>query len=804
MKKTYTITGMSCSACSASIERALNPLVGLNSFNVNLLANRLDVEFDESLLSDTQIIEVIKHVGYGAFEYAKTNQYKKVSDKMMLSLVASIILMVVLFYISMGHMYAWPLPAILTDHNNSFIFASVQLVLATIIYGLNFKYFTSGYKALVSRHPNMDSLIAIGALAAYLYGLYAIFKILQGEHQYAMDLYFETGAMILTLVSIGKTLESISKRKTSDAIGKLVNLSPKHATRLIDGQLEVVGLESIKVDDIVVVKAGEIIPFDGYITKGKTTVDEAMITGESLPALKEIDQKVIGATLNLTGYIEVRVSACAKDSTLSKIIELVESAASSKAPIAKFADRISAVFVPIVIGIALLTFIIWLIVTQSVEESMVFAIAVLVISCPCALGIATPSAIMVATGVAASHGILIKDAKSLEIASKLKTIVFDKTGTITEGKPTIVDIISFDDDLKSIAYSLETLSDHPLASAITSTFKEEVLIFDTFSEISGKGILANLNNDIYMAGNQNLMLEHGIDLSAYQSQIDDFHDEGKTSLFFAKNKQLLGIICVADALKQSSVDAIKQLKQMGIHTVMLTGDNKRVARAIAARVGIDEYLAEVFPKDKQEAIARFQINNQKVAMVGDGINDSPALMKADVGIAIGKGSDIAIESADIILVKNNLFDVVNFIKLSSETLKNIKQNLFFALIYNLIGIPLAAGLLFIPFGLKLNPMFGAFAMSVSSISVVLNALRLKRFKSIERREIKMNKLVKIEGMSCGHCQKRVEDTLNALPGVSCKVDLANKQATITGEIANDTLKSLVENAGYKVIDIHEG
>ncbi len=801
MKQKFNVIGMSCSACSGSVTKAISSLQGVKSVNVNLLANSMDVEYDDKLINNDQIIQAVFDNGYNATLYTTAVVFQKKSNMMKYRLIFSIIFMSILFYLAMGHMVGLPIPDYF--HHNLLEFALVQLLLSIPIYLLNYKYFTSGFKALFKKHPNMDSLIAIGALAAFLYGLYAIYKIASGEMQYAMDLYFETGSMILALVTVGKYIETNAKSKTSAAIGKLINLRPNNALVKRGDFERIIPIEDVVIEDLVIVKPGETIPMDGVVIKGETTVDEAMLTGESLPVDKSLDSKVIGATLNLTGYIEIRVTKTIEDSTLNKIVELVENASSSKAPIAKLADKISSIFVPIVLIIALVTFISWLTITKSLEESISFAIAVLVVSCPCALGIATPSAIMVATGISANHGILIKDAASLELANKIKTIVLDKTGTITKGNPEVVDIYQLNHDLPYIAYSLEKLSTHPLALAITNKFSYVPLEFDSFNQLSGRGIIAKKDKDTYYAGNYKLFVENKIDVSRVLDKLNQWQELGHTTLIFAKNKEVLGLISIADQIKQSSIEAIKQLNEMNIKTIMLTGDNQKVATAIANKVGINNFVAEVMPEDKQSQVKQFQ-GKEIVAMVGDGINDSPALMQADVGIAIGSGSDVALESADIILVKNDLMDIVTLIKLSYRTLNNIKQNLFWAMIYNTVGIPLAAGVLYSNFGLKLNPMFAAFAMSISSITVVLNALRLKRFTTNKKKGTIMKREMIVEGMTCNHCKKRVEDTLNAVDGIIAEVNLQEKKVylTLSKEISNDVLKNLVTNAGYEVIEIN--
>ena len=800
MKKKFNVKGMSCSACQASIEKTLNKTTGINKVNVSLLTNSMEVDYKDNI-TEQEIITIVNGLGFKA---SLDDIFVENESNLKHRLILSFILMLLLLYVSMGHMINFYIPTIIDPMINPINFTMCQLVLTIPIYIINSKYFTNGFKALYKRHANMDSLIAVGSLASLLYSLYAFIKIINNNHTFVMDLYFETGAVILTLVSVGKYIEANAKKKTSDAISKLINLRPKNALVLRDNKEVLIQADQVLVNDIVLVKAGESIPCDGIIIKGDTSIDEAMISGESLPVEKTINDEVIGATINLTGYIEIKVTKTIEDSTLSKIIELVENASSTKAPIARFADKISSVFVPIVLVLSLLTFITWIVITSNLEQSISFAISVLVVSCPCALGIATPSAIMVATGKAASNGTLIKEAASLELANKITTVILDKTGTITKGKPEVVNTYAIDQELEKIAYSLEKLSPHPIASAITNKFSYQAIQFDDFKQISGKGITATLNNVTYYGGNEKLLSEANIDITPIKEQLDKWQALGHTTLIFAKDKTVLGLIAVADQIKDTSALAISKLNAMNIKTIMLTGDNSKVAKAIASDLALSEYIAEVMPEDKQNHVKAHQDDKHVVAMIGDGINDSPALMQADIGIAIGSGSDIALDSADIILVKNDLLDIVTLIQLSHKTLINIKENLFWALIYNTIGIPLAMGVFYIPFGLKLNPMFGALAMSVSSLTVVLNALRLKRFKpiKIERSNQIMNKQFIVEGMTCGHCKKRVEDALNAVNGVNASVNLEAKTVSVelSSDISDQTIKDLITNAGYTVVD----
>lgn len=819
MKQTFNITGMTCAACSSAIEKKLNNLNGVESCQVNLLANNMVVEYKD--ISENDIIQAVEDVGYGASlpsDSKPTPSYDQLSQKIKKRFIYSALFTVPLFYIAMGHMMNWPLPSILME--NALLNATLQLILTIPVLVLNREFFTHGFKALFKGNPNMDSLIAIGSSAAVLYGIYAIFKIAIGVqnhdmalvHEFIMDLYFETSAMILTLITLGKYLETKSKGKTSEAISKLVDLAPKTATVLRNHKEVVIPVEEVQLGDIVCVKPGQRVPVDGVITKGYTTIDESAITGESIPVEKSIHSKVVGATINKSGYFEFEATKVGEDTALSQIIKLVEEAANSKAPISKMADKVSSIFVPTVIVIALLATIIWLLLGKSLEFSLSIGIAVLVISCPCALGLATPTAIMVGTGKGAENGILIKSAEILETAGSIQAIVLDKTGTITEGKPKVTDVIVNENIKESefyyIAYSLEKKSEHPLAQAVIQYLKDtefKEIDFDNFKSISARGINAVLNDTQYFAGNLALLEENGIDTSKIRPAVEKFAKQGKTTLCFANQSEILGLIAVADVIKEDSIQAIQKLHEMGIETLMLTGDNKIIAEAVFKQLHLNNYVAEVFPEDKQNYIKKFQAEGKVVAMVGDGINDAPALVSANVGIAIGAGTDVAIESADIVLTRSSLWDVITTIELSKATLKNIKQNLFWALIYNSIGIPLAAGLFYGILGWKLNPMFGAFAMSFSSVSVVANALRLKNFKGAKPiMNVQNTKTLQIEGMTCGHCQARVEKALNAIDGVQATVDLASNSAVVTlsKEVANEILKKAVEDAGYEVVSIN--
>ena len=821
MKRKYDIIGMTCSACSAHIDKAIRHIDGIQSVNVNLLSNFMVVEFDEDKVNDALIMKTVEEAGYKAMpektEVQQTTQNESIDEKKK-SLILSFVFLIPLFYISMGHMMGAPLPDILLGHENMMVFALTQLFLTLPIMYINRGYFQRGFKSLWHKSPNMDTLIAIGSAAAAIYSIYAIFMMgydlghgnMNEAHQYMMQLYFESAGMILTLISLGKYLESRSKKKTSEAIEKLMNLMHSNATCLIDGKEGVVAIEDVQIGDIVIVKSGQSIPVDGVIIKGQTSIDESMITGESLPVDKSVDDKVIGATMNVEGYIQVKVTHTSGDTTLSKIIQLVEDASSSKAPIAKLADQISGIFVPIVMVISLLTFIGWITLgAQTFHFALTCAIAVLVISCPCALGLATPTAIMVGTGKGAQLGILIKSAENLELLSKADSIVLDKTGTITKGKPQVTDIypqhISETELLKTAA-AIENASQHPLAKAIVEYVQQMDLTFqtvDSFEMVQGQGLIGKLNGKTLLSGNKRMMEEHGIDLSDVYETSQKLASFGKTPLYYALDEQLIGMIVVSDVLKETSQQAIQSLKDMNLSVYMLTGDNALTAKAIGDKLGI-EVIAEVLPQDKEKHIRDLQAQGRTVIMVGDGINDAPALMRADVGIAMTSGTDIAIDSADLVLMKNDLQDVVHSIELSHAVIRNIKENLFWAFFYNVIGIPIAAGLFYPFFGWLLDPMFGAAAMSLSSVFVVSNALRLRFFKpkqTIRKKERKMMKKMNIEGMMCAHCQAHVEKALNGIDGVKATVDLKNNCANIEldHDVEETVLTKAVEDAGYKVV-----
>lgn len=817
MKKKFNIIGMTCSSCSSHVEKAVGQIDGIESVQVNLLSNSMVVDYNENV-TELMIMDSVDKAGYKAL---LEDQKLEVDvndglDKKKISLILSFVFLIPLFYISMGHMMGAPLPMFLLGEQNVMIFALTQLALTLPILYINRGYFERGFKSLMHRSPNMDTLIAMGSAAAFVYSFYAIFMMgyelghgnIMMAHKYAMELYFESAGMILTLISLGKYLESRSKKKTSEAIEKLMNLMPSTAIVLRDGEEVVISVDEIEIDDIVVVKPGSSIPVDGIIIKGETSIDESMITGESLPVDKQVNDKVIGATMNGNGYIQVKTTHTNQNNTLSQIIKLVEDASSSKAPIAKLADKISGVFVPVVIVIAIVTLLAWVLLGQSFHFALSCAIAVLVISCPCALGLATPTAIMVGTGKGAQLGILIKSAENLELLSKADTIVLDKTGTITKGKPQVTDIYPVnitEDELLMYAASIEKASTHPLAKAIIEYVDNQSIHYqqvDSFEMIQGKGLIGQYLDKTLISGNKRMMLDKSIDLSVLDEKAKELAEQGKTPLYYAYNNKVIGMIVVSDVIKKTSSKAIQSLKDSGLTVYMLTGDNALTANAIASNLDV-EVIAEVLPQDKERHIRELQNNGHKVIMVGDGINDAPALMRADVGIAMTSGVDIAIDSADIVLMKNDLYDVVTSIELSHAVIKNIKENLFWAFFYNVIGIPIAAGLFYSINGYLLDPMFAASAMSLSSIFVVGNALRLRFFKTkqvkINKEEKKM-KVVSIDGMMCGHCQAHVEKALNDINGVKATVDLEKKCAYIdlTSNVDDSVLIKAVEEAGYNV------
>ncbi len=851
MKATFNVTGMSCSACSAHVEKSVAGVEGVRQVSVNLLTNSMQVEFDEAKTNPAQIIKAVEAAGYGAFikdaknagngkgnaqnaDDALAMQQKSIAD-MKKRLIISVIFLIPLMYVSMGHMfYGWlglDMPPLtrnfLHGEKNAAAYAFTQFLLLLPILFVNQNYFRNGFKTLAKRSPNMDSLIAMGAGAAIVYGIFAIYRIGYGlgygdtdvVMHYSHDLYFESAGMILTLITVGKYLETKSKGRTSEAITRLMRLAPKTVTVIREGEEQTVDAADVAEGDLFLIKPGEAVAVDGVILEGKSSFDESAITGESIPVLKQEGDKIISASINKAGLIRARATKVGSDTTIAQIIRLVEEASSSKAPIARLADTISGIFVPAVIGIALVTFVLWLLSGAEFEFAMSSAIAVLVISCPCALGLATPVAIMVGTGKGAENGILIKSGEALETAHLVDTVVMDKTGTITYGTPTVTDIFCSggmtEEQLLTIAGSLEKGSEHPLAEAIVGYCQEHQIPLEKVTEFQasfGKGIEGKTAGKTYFAGNEKLLLEKHIPVSdEIKARLLHLSKEGKTPLLFADEKELIGVIAVADVVKPTSREAVSQFKDEGIHVIMLTGDHEVTAQAIKEQVGIDEVFAGVLPTQKEEKISALKQAGHKVAMIGDGINDAPALAAADVGIAIGAGTDVAIESADIVLMKNDLLDAVGAIRLSKAVIRNIKQNLFWAFFYNSIGIPLAAGLLYPVWGIRLNPMFGAAAMSLSSVCVVSNALRLKTVKlhknenQKNRKESKTVKItLSIDGMMCEHCQGRVEKALKEVPGVTeVSVSLERKNAVVTTEesVTAEALKKAVTDAGYEVTSI---
>lgn len=842
MKERFDVSGMTCASCQANVQKAVEKL-GVDFVNVNLISETMTVSYDDGKISENDIIKAVEKIGYGAKPKNKKNlkENNKTFDEEQIvknRLIISFIFLIPLMYISMGHMINLPLPHFLMGARGSVNFAFLQFLLTLPIVFVNRIFYISGFKALFNKASNMDTLVGLGSFAALIYGIFAIMRMAYGlgfekfeiVENYRHNLYFESSAMILTLITLGKYFEKKSKGQTKKSLESLMNLAPKKARILKDKKEVEILVEDLKKGDLILVRPGEAIPVDGIVKEGSSLVDESAITGESIPVNKNIGDEVISATLNKQGSFIFEATKVGEDTTLSKIIELVNQANETKAPIAKLADKISAIFVPTVMIISLITFVIWMILGYGFEFSLNFAISVLVISCPCALGLATPMAIMVATGKSAQFGLLFKNAESLENLHKVDTILLDKTGTITEGKPQVTDIISEIDENEfiKIASSIENNSEHPLSHAISEYAKAKNIQaknIEDFEAISGKGIKAKYENKIYYGGNISLMKEKNIDLKSYEKKADIFSNEGKTSMYFADEKNVIGIIAVQDKPKNLSKIAIDEMKKMGYEVRMITGDNEKTAEAIKNALNIDEKYAEVLPQDKEKEIKNLQKLGKKVLMVGDGINDAPALVRSDVSMAIGNGTDVAIESADIILINNNILDIVSAVKLSKSTIKIIKENLFWAFFYNIIGIPLAAGLLYPAFGLKLSPMFGAFAMSFSSIFVCLNSLRLRKFKAnfeneekikeeIQKeknkniKEKKMNELnkmiVKINQMSCNHCKNRVEEILRNISGIeNAEVNLDEKLAEVDyfGAIDENEIKEKINDAGYEFVGI---
>ena len=863
----YNVTGMTCAACQANVSRCVSKLEGVEDVNVSLLANSMTVSYDESRLKPENIIEAVKAAGYGASSLEKAikkeegfrrewqlrrEQAESNREGMKKRLIYSIILLVPLMYIAMGEMLSLPLPAIFKGTQNALVSALAQLILTVPVIFINRRFYQFGFKALFHGSPNMDSLVAIGSGASLLYGLFAMFRMAYGfghgnielVHEYAHALYFESAAMILTLVTVGKYLEARSKDKTSQALSRLMDLAPKTAVVLKNGEEVLIPAEQVSAGDIVIIRPGEGIPVDGVVRQGRGYVDQSAITGESIPVEKNPGDEVISATINKNGSFQFKASKVGEDTTLSQIIRLVDEAGNSKAPIARLADKVSGIFVPVVIGIALITAVIWLVAGKNFEFALSNAISVLVISCPCALGLATPVAIMVGTGKAAEMGILIKSAESLEELHNIDTLVLDKTGTITSGKPAVTDIVPLEEGLSEeelliLAASAEMGSEHPLAQAIVERAREKELALleaESFEAEAGRGIRAQIKGENILAGNAAFMEENGLFNSQFSKEAaekaNNLAQAGKTPLIFAREGRLTGIIAVADTIRESSREAISRFAQMGLNVVMLTGDNKITAEAIKRELNISEAITDVLPTQKEAHIRALQEQGHKVAMVGDGINDAPALTRSDVGIAIGAGTDIAIESADVVLMKDSLNDVASAIELSRAVVRNIHMNLFWAFFYNILGIPLAAGALFPAFGLRLSPMIGSAAMSLSSVCVVANALRLRFFKAKDRNSVQseekqimeskeeitavqaeekgantMKKIIKVDGMMCAHCQEHVRKALAAVDGVQAvSVSLEEKQAevTLSKDVPEQLLKDAVTEAGYTPVSCSEG
>lgn len=836
MTEQFAVTGMTCAACSAHVEKAVSRLSGVQSAPVNLMLGSMTVTYDEKAVTEGDIIAAVKAAGYGASPASQTDQGQLRRDqdaalrRRKKHLIWSVVFLVPLFYLSMGHMMGLPLPQVL--HMHPLLLACLQLALVIPILILNRNYFTVGFSRLVKLSPNMDSLVAVGAAAGLVYSLIEMGLLAAGQVSGMPDLYFESAGMILTLVTVGKYLEERSRGKTTGAISALLALAPESGVVRRQGQELTIPTEEIVAGDTVIVRQGGRIPVDGVITDGHAAVDESAITGESLPVEKVPGDAVTSATVTSSGYLELRATRVGGDTTLSQIIRLMEEAASSKAPISRLADRISGIFVPAVMAISLTAALLWAFVGgMDVRFCLSIAIAVLVISCPCALGLATPVAIMVGTGQAAQQGILIKSAESLELLHKVQTVVLDKTGTVTMGQPRVTDILCApgvtEEELLCVAASAEKPSEHPLAHAIVEESQARHIPLcpvSGFRSVPGGGIQATLSGEAVLAGNAGYLAQNGVSLAAMEADAHRLAEDGKTPLFFAESGRLLGCVAVADVVKPDSAKAIAALRRMGRRVVLLTGDNQRTANAIARQIGVDQVIAQVLPQDKAKCVAQLQQQGQRVAMVGDGVNDAPALAQADVGLAIGAGTDIAIESADVVLMKSSLLDIPAAMDLSRAVLRNIKQNLFWAFFYNSIGIPVAAGVLYPALYLTLNPMLAAAAMSLSSVCVVSNALRLRGwkppvfpdqpvptaplpesavFQSQGKEENTVNKTIHIDGMMCTHCTGRVEKALNDLPGVEATVDLDSKSAavTCTPDVSDDTLRQAVEDAGYHVTGI---
>ena len=835
MKQRFAVTGMTCAACSAHVEKAVKGLEGVQNVQVNLLGNSMSVTYEEPL-TDQQICEAVAKAGYGATvmgeKSAPTPAPPSDAQKSMkVRFISSLVFLLPLFYLSMGHMMGWPIPHFFHGTQNAMMYALTLFLLTLPPLVINRSYFVNGFRSLWHRAPNMDSLIAVGSSAAVLYGIAALYAIGWGlghgntalVERYAMDLYFESAAMIVTLITLGKYLEARSKGKTGQAIARLMDLSPKTATVLRDGQEVTIPTQEVQVGDLLLIRPGSALPVDGVVVSGVSSVDESPLTGESIPVDKGEGDRVMSGCLNGAGVLTVRATQVGQDTTLSQMIALVEEAASSKAPISRLADRVAGIFVPVVMGITLVTALVWLVTGHTVAQALTSAVAVLVISCPCALGLATPVAIMVGTGVGAQNGILIKSAQALEQLGKVTCMVLDKTGTITQGKPQVTGVYPVgqlsEQQLLTIAASLEHPSQHPLGQAIVAHAQAQNLPLQEvadFQAVHGKGVTGTLQGLPFLAGNGAMMEEAGVDLSPVFSRTQALTEKGHTPLYFAQGSTLVGVIGVADTVKPTSAQAVAELRKLGLEVVMLTGDHPATAQAIAQEVGVSQVIAQVLPTQKEGHIAQLQAQGHQVAMVGDGINDAPALARAEVGIAIGAGSDIALDSADLVLMKSDLLDAVTAVRLSRATLRNIKENLFWAFCYNAICIPVAAGVFFPLFHLQLSPMLASAAMSLSSVCVVTNALRLRRFRptqsntpavcnntccELKGEEPTMTQTIHIQGMMCPHCVNHVTQALGAIPGVSAQVDLESGTATVTGDVSADTLKAAVEGAGYQVTAI---
>ncbi|MDD2269485.1 MAG: heavy metal translocating P-type ATPase [Eubacteriales bacterium] len=826
MKEKFTIEGMTCAACASKVEKAVAKVEGVENVGVNLIAGTMTVSYGGSA-DENAIMTAVKKIGYGARPAATSAESQKSADvlqnenknEMKSRLTISVVFLIVLMYVAMGHMISLPMPPFLTGEANMLTNALIQFLLTIPIVAVNTDYFKRGFKLLFKGSPNMDTLIALGSGAALVYGVFALLMMSSAygsgdhetAHRYAADLYFESAATILTLITVGKYIEARSKSKTADALTKLVGLAPKTASVIREGKEMTIGAEELVVGDKVIVLPGQSIPADGVIIEGNAAIDQSAITGESVPVDKSPGDKVIAATVNKNGYIKFTAEKVGGDTTISEIIRLMDEAASSKAPIARLADKISGIFVPIVVAIAVISAVVWLFLGETFEFALYTAIAVLVISCPCALGLATPVAIMVGTGRAAANGILVKSAAALEKLHMADRVVLDKTGTITVGSPSVSDVLAAEggeDELIAYAASLEKQSGHPLAEAVSAYADNKNFVLypvTEFSEIPGRGVRGKISESTILGGNAAFMKENGVDISAIADDSAKLTAQGKTPLYFAKDEKLIGAIFASDTIKPDAEESIAELKKMGIGVVMLTGDNKAAAEYVRSSLNIDEAVAEVLPQDKERHIRELIEQKHTVVMVGDGINDAPSLARADVGIAIGAGTDIAIEAADIVVMKSRLADVVTAIKLSKAVIRNVKENLFWAFIYNVIGIPLAAGVFINSFGLQLSPMYAAAAMSLSSLFVVGNASRLYGFKPYKPKMNNgnggtvMKKILKVEGMTCNHCKMSVEKALNAIEGVTATVDLAKKQAdlTITGNVDEKKIVDTVNDLGYE-------